>query len=181
MINVSSTCKQGKKDLYADCFNTRVLASPDCPAEYIVTSEDGCVETCTMVNEKAGCMVSTDYEDFVYVTIGGEECVSLSSHKISMCTGVCESNTVVKDGQLRKECSCCQVVEKETIEIPVQCGDTILTHTMEVPKSCNCNFAECEAEVEAEAEPLIEEEEEEEDDSFVEDLWQGAKSIWSWF
>jgi len=150
------TCKQGKKDLYADCFNTRVLASPDCPPEYIVTSEDGCIETCTMVNEKAGCMVTTDYDDFITVNIGGEECVSLNSHKISMCTGVCESNTVVKDGELRKECSCCQVLEKETIEIPVMCGDVLYTHMMDVPKSCSCNFAECKAE-----------EVEEDDDSVV--------------
>merc|ERR1711879_525609 len=41
---VQCTCKQGKRDIYAECFSTRKVMLEECPEEFIYRSEDGCVE-----------------------------------------------------------------------------------------------------------------------------------------
>jgi len=193
---ITCTCKNGDKDIYAECFSTRQVIVGDCPEEFIERSEDGCVEICTKNDDKiAGCGLELDYESHVELTIDGEECKSTEVHRMTMCTGGCASNSIVKGKNPEKSCNCCSATETESKSILFKCGpwNQYKTHTVNIPTACSCNTSKCEDKNEnleneiSEIFEDIEEEEEEDDDKniiekaaekVVEEVKDTAKSVW---
>jgi len=147
---ITCMCKEGEKDIYAECFSTRQVIVGECPEEFIERSEDGCVEICTKDdNSIAGCGLELDYESYIELEIDGENCVSKGIHRMTMCTGGCASNSVVKGNKPERSCNCCSATETESTEIQFECGSgwwaRTKTHVIEIPTACSCNTSKCEA------------------------------------
>jgi hypothetical protein len=145
---VKCTCKQGKRDIYAECFSTRKVLLEECPEEYIYTSEDGCVQECHRPAEQSvgGCTVSTDFVGRVSVEIDGMFCETERDFEVNMCSGECVSATVSKDGKMEKQCSCCSATKTVERAVTVKCADgSARTHTIEFVEECSCGVTKCEA------------------------------------
>merc|ERR1712176_414254 len=153
---ISCTCKKGykSKDVYAECVNT-------------------CLPTAEELNEKAGCGLKLDYEDHVPMLIEGMECLSIKKHAISMCTGACVSESIVKDNKPVKACNCCSAVETELIDIEFDCEGYTYMRAIEVPTMCSCGLTSCGLEDEPIYEEQYQEPEQEnnddDDDSLIDD------------
>jgi len=196
---IKCECKQGWKDLYAECFSTRFVVQ-DCPKEFIQLSEDGCVETCNMPVVET-CKAESDYNGKLTVQIDGEECESVQNHNILKCAGECTSESIMKDGVVRKQCSCCGASAYETKNVEVVCSSgKKFHHSIEFVSACGCASTECEAEkleidwfeiVEDVAEDVVDKAVDVVEDvvdvveDVVEDVADAAKSVakkvWGWF
>merc|ERR1712096_248579 len=149
---VKCTCKQGKRDIYAECFSTRKTLTEECPEEFIYTSEDGCVQECQKPQTVGGCAIAADYTGRVSVEIDGQLCESERDFTINMCSGECVSSTVNKDGKMERQCSCCSATKTTEREVTVKCADgSMKTHTIEFVEECSCGVTKCDAEPKAEA------------------------------
>jgi hypothetical protein len=147
---IKCMCKDGiKSDVYAECFSTRqVLIEGACPPEFIEISEDGCIERCTKDDDSvAGCSLQEDYTGIVNLEIDGEDCVSVDSHRISMCSGGCASESIVTGEGLgpKKQCNCCTAMSTEEVKILFDCNGNRKEHTINVPTQCACDTTRCEA------------------------------------
>merc|ERR1711881_822863 len=132
-------------DVYAECFSTRQVLLEDCPAEHIVTSDDGCVQTCSLKKEdKAGCGLQLDYDGYVTLDLEGKQCTSVGTHTISMCSGACVSETVVTGQVPSKRCNCCAATATEKVKVLFDCEGTRKEHEIEVPTECSCDQTKCE-------------------------------------
>lgn len=145
---VQCTCKQGKRDIYAECFSTRKVMLEECPEEFIYRSEDGCVEECRKpAPAVGGCAVSTDFVGRVSVEIDGLLCETERDFEVNMCSGECVSSTVNKDGKMEKQCSCCSATKTVERQVTVKCSDgSARSHTIEFVEECSCGVTKCEAE-----------------------------------
>jgi len=145
---VKCTCKQGKRDIYAECFSTRKVMLEECPEEFIYRSEDGCVEECRKpAPSVGGCAVSTDFVGRISVEIEGMFCETEQDFQVNMCSGECVSSTVNKDGKMEKQCSCCSAAKTIERQVSVKCADgTVRTHTVEFVEECSCGVTQCQAE-----------------------------------
>merc|ERR1712048_623213 len=151
---VTCTCKQGKRDIYAECFSTRKVLVEDCPEEFIYRSEDGCVVECQRPQAVGGCAVTTDFTGRVSVEHDGMMCESTQDYTINMCSGECVSTTVNVNGKMEKRCSCCSATKTVKREIDVKCDDgSVRKHTIELVEECSCGATKCEANEQA---PVIE-------------------------
>merc|ERR1712173_451360 len=122
---VLRTCKQGKRELYAECVNT--CLAPE--REPLV----------------GGCALANDYSGRVTVEIKGQLCTSDRDYTVNMCSGECVSSTVNIDGKMQKQCSCCSAVKTENKEIVVECADgSVHTHMFEFVEECSCGVTKCE-------------------------------------
>lgn len=138
-------CMSVGKDMFAQCFSTRFIAH-DCPEEYIVLSEDGCVEKCEMPIVET-CGAQSDYSGKLTVTIHGQECESVQNHNIMKCSGECTSESIMTEGKVRKQCSCCSASAYERKWVTVECNDgSKFEHEIEFVAACGCGVTECEAE-----------------------------------
>merc|ERR1712117_930892 len=151
---VQCTCKQGKRDIYAECFSTRKVMLEECPEEFIYRSEDGCVEECRKpAPAVGGCAVSTDFVGRVSVEIDGLLCETERDFEVNMCSGECVSSTVNKDGKMERQCSCCSATKTIERQVTVKCSDgSARSHTIEFVEECSCGVTKCEAEQEEEEE-----------------------------
>jgi len=145
---VKCTCKQGKRDIYAECFSTRKVMLEECPEEFIYRSEDGCVEECRKpAPSVGGCAVSTDFVGRISVEIEGLFCETEQDFQVNMCSGECVSSTVNKDGKMEKQCSCCSAAKTIERQVSVKCADgTVRTHIVEFVEECSCGVTQCQAE-----------------------------------
>lgn len=141
---ITCMCKQGDKDIYAECFSTRKEIVGECPEEFIERSADGCIEICNKPDDSiAGCGLSLDYESHVELVIAGEECKSEGVHRMTMCTGGCNSESIVKGNKPEKACQCCSATATEATKIQFICNGIRKEHIVEIPTACACNSSQC--------------------------------------
>jgi len=158
---VVCSCKQGKRDIYAECFSTRrVLTEAECPAEFVHTSEDGCVQECRAPVEEqqsvGGCAVTNDFVGRISVEINGMACETERDFEVNMCSGECVSSTVSKDGKMVKQCSCCAASKTVEKEVTVKCADgSVRSHKIELVEECSCGKTKCEAEEKVTEKPEV--------------------------
>jgi len=127
---VYTTCQQ------ASC----PLMDPYCPADKIITSEDGCCTYCEAAKE---CQpMKTTYE-----TVELDGCVAQEPLDIMTCEGSCTSQSVFsfESGNFTKQCSCCSTQEVEDRTVDLVCPDgSTKTISYQTATSCGCASKKCE-------------------------------------
>jgi len=127
---VYTTCQQ------ASC----PLMDPYCPADKIVTSEDGCCTYCEAAKE---CQPHKT----TYDTVELDGCVAQEPLDIMTCEGSCTSQSVFsfESGNFTKQCSCCSTQEVEDRTVDLVCPDgSTKTITYQTATSCGCASKKCE-------------------------------------
>jgi len=127
---VYTTCQQASCPLMTD----------NCPADKIVTSEDGCCTYCEATKE---CQP----QKTTYDTVELDGCVAQAPLDIMTCEGSCTSQSVFsfESGNFTKQCSCCSTMETEDRTVDLVCPDgSTKTITYQTATSCGCASKKCE-------------------------------------